>query len=193
MRYCLLLLLISQLLACASVGSIKTHAILDLSADTLQENLAVKRWRLLGRLSVRSAYESSLTKLEWRHEPLLDDLTLSTSIGGVVAKLGYSVDGIFLVTSEAQIRRVSEQELQSLLGYSPPLAHLKYWVRGLADPNIAVTMNERQEMGVLAFQQDGWSVRLERFNKVGEMLLPNKISLSRKNLKIKLVVDEWLT
>ena len=193
MRYCLLLLLISQLLACASVGSIKTHAILDLSADTLQENLAVKRWRLLGRLSVRSAYESSLTKLEWRHEPLLDDLTLSTSIGGVVAKLGYSVDGIFLVTSEAQIRRVSEQELQSLLGYSPPLAHLKYWVRGLADPNISVTMNERQEMGVLAFQQDGWSVRLERFNKVGEMLLPNKISLSRKNLKIKLVVDEWLT
>ncbi|MEW4981751.1 MAG: lipoprotein insertase outer membrane protein LolB [Cycloclasticus sp.] len=193
MRYCFLALFVTQLLACASVGSIKMEPSLDVSPYALQENLAIKHWRLLGRLSVRNASESWLTKLEWRHELSVDDLTLSTSLGGVVAKLRYSNHGIVLVGADAQARRVSENELQSLLGYSPPLAQLKYWVRGLPDPNIGVRMSEQQIAGVFAFQQDGWAVKLERFAKVGEMVLPSKISLSKERLKIKLVVDEWLT
>jgi outer membrane biogenesis lipoprotein LolB len=53
-------------------------------------------------------------------------------------------------------------------------------------------MSEEQEAGVILFNQDGWDVRLGDFEKVGGIVLPSKIYLSKEGLKIKLVVDEWL-
>jgi outer membrane lipoprotein LolB len=191
-RYFLLVLLVTQLLACSSVGSIKSDANIAQSLLNTEKVLAIKHWQLLGRLSVRNHRESWLTKLEWKHDVLADDLTLSTSLGGVVARLVYSNAGIAMSDAKGVMQRISDEDLQSSLGYLPPWAHLKYWVRGIPSPKAQLLMSEEQKTGVILFNQDGWDVRLGDFEKVGGIVLPSKIYLSKEGLKIKLVVDEWL-
>lgn len=191
-RYLMLILLASQLAACASMGpSKKAQGLLPVPHNT-EKILAIDHWRLLGRLSVRNSHESWLTKLEWKHDVVADNLTLSTSLGGVVARLIYSRRGIAMSDKNGDLKHISEEELQALLGYSPPLEHLRYWVRGLPSPEMQVLINVEQPTGIKIFKQAGWDVKLERFNKFGDIALPSKISLTKNTLKIKLVVDEWL-
>jgi len=191
-RYFLLIILVTQLVACSSVGTIKPSANITQSLENTERILAIQQWQLFGRLSVRHNRESWLTRLEWRHEFLTDHLTLSTSLGGVVAKLVHSKAGAKMLDENGVMQPVSEHELESALGYLPPWAHLQYWVRGVASPNAQLLINEESVLGVDVFSQDGWEIRLERYEKIGDIVLPGKIYLSKDGLKIKLVVDEWL-
>jgi outer membrane lipoprotein LolB len=175
------------------VDSIKASSPFVFPSNNTDKVLAVNSWGLQGRLSVRSSKESWLTKLEWTHDELTDDLTLSTSLGGGVAKLVYSDRGIFLTDVDGFMQKVSETELEALLGYSPPLSNLKYWVRGVPSPEQVTSLKAEFIDGVVAFKQDGWSVKLERFDQVGDVALPGRISLLKNDMRIKLVVDEWLS
>lgn len=191
-RFLLLILLVSQLFACASIGPTQKVQSLALTPGNTEKILAINDWRLLGRLSVRNLQQSWLTTLEWKHDAFIDDLSLSTSLGGVVAKLIYSSHGIALSDRNGVLQRTSEEELTSLLGYSPPLEHMKYWVRGVPSPKMQVQINKVYFDGVMVFKQDGWDVQLDRFSKLGDVVLPSKVTLTKKGLKIKLVVDKWL-
>jgi len=191
-RYFLLIILVTQLFACTSVGSVKLNVNNTQSQENTEKILAIQQWQLLGRLSVRHHRESWLTKLDWRHDFLIDDLTLSTSLGGVVAKLMHSKAGVEMLDEGGVMRPVSERELQSALGYVPPWAHLPYWVRGVVSPKAPLLINNEQVLGEDVFSQDGWEVRLGRYEEVGGIVLPGKVYLSKDGLKIKLIVDEWL-
>lgn len=192
-RYFVLILLTSQLLACASINKATKAQNHLLAARDVENISAVQQWHMLGRLSVRNANKSWLTLLEWKHDALVDNLTLSTSLGGVVAKLGYSKHGMVMVDEKGVLQRVSEEQLKAMLGYTPPLEHLAYWVRGLPSPKKKVEMDKDQSMGVMRFKQEAWTIQLERFSEQGGLLLPGKITLLKDTLKIKLVIDEWLT
>lgn len=181
-----------QLLACSSLQLVKTEINPQPTTDEIARILAVTNWRLLGRLSVRNTEESWLTKIEWRHTASIDDLTLSTSLGGVVARLSYLDDIIIVSKAGEQERVVSDREMESLIGYSPPLQHLKYWLRGVPNPTIDVQIDGNSPVTTRAFVQDGWRVTLERFNGFSDGTLPTKMSFTKGGLKMKLVVDEWL-
>jgi outer membrane lipoprotein LolB len=145
----------------------------------------------VGRLSVRHPEDSWVVNLSWHHRLLTDDLLLSTALGGVVAKLFYDENQIIIEDSDGDRRVVNEDELTSQLGYSPPLHHLKYWARGMPNPNLTVQV-AKSSPTQRAFKQDGWGVTLEQFSDIKGVALPTKISLLKNKLKIKLVVDKWL-
>tara|TARA_R110002074_G_scaffold54746_1_gene136302 strand:- start:3446 stop:4000 length:555 start_codon:yes stop_codon:yes gene_type:complete len=181
-----------QLLACSSVQLVKTEINPQPTANEIAKILAVTNWHLLGRLSVRNTEKSWLTKIEWRHASLVDEVTLSTSLGGVVAKLSY-MDNIITISKAGEHERVvSEREMESLIGYSPPLPHLKYWLRGVPNPAVGAQINNESPVSTRVFVQDGWRVNLERFIVFNERVLPTKMSFTKEGLKMKLVVDEWL-
>ncbi|MEH6504616.1 MAG: lipoprotein insertase outer membrane protein LolB [Cycloclasticus sp.] len=181
-----------QLLACSSLQLVKTEINPQPTAEEIAKILAVTNWHLLGRLSVRNTEESWLTKIEWRHTASVDDLTLSTSLGGVVARLSY-LDNIIIVSKAGEQERVvPEREMESLMGYSPPLQHLKYWLRGVPNPMFDVQIDNKSPVTARVFEQDGWRVSLERFNDYSDGIWPTKMSFTKGGLRMKLVVDEWL-
>lgn len=185
-------LMVSQLLACASMEPTKAVIDLGLMAGNDSKVLVLKEWRLLGRLSARSAKESWLTKLEWSHNVSADDLAFSTSLGGVVATLAYVDNTIIFAASDGVKREVTEQELQAQIGYSPPLQHLKFWVRGVPNPALSVQEEAYNSVESRIFHQAGWRVELGRFELIDGVVLPAKVVLSKNNLTMKIVVDQWL-
>jgi len=186
-------LVITQLFACASVDSEVQKKSPLADVVNAQSVLAIKNWQLLGRLSVRSEKESWLATLEWHHDHSADNLALSTSLGGVIAKLTYANNAVFLSDAKGSVREVSDKELMTLLGYAPPLAHLRFWVRGVVDPQWPMQVKEASNADGKVFEQEGWLVRLSRFRQEGELMLPSKVFIQKDGVKIKLVVDKWLT
>ena len=103
------------------------------------------------------------------------------------------MDNIITISKAGEHERVvSEREMESLIGYSPPLPHLKYWLRGVPNPAVGAQINNESPVSTRVFVQDGWRVNLERFIVFNERVLPTKMSFTKDGLKMKLVVDEWL-
>jgi len=186
------ILVVTQLFACASVDPVAKKEGAAIGSVDTQRVLAVKNWQLLGRLSIRSEKESWIAILNWQHDESLDNLVLSTSVGGVIAKLKYSSSAVFLSDAKGVEREISDQELQGLLGYAPPLSHLKFWARGVGNPQLALQLKEVSKADSRVFEQDGWLVTLSKFRQEGELRLPKKVFIQKDGVKIKLVVDKWL-
>jgi outer membrane lipoprotein LolB len=184
--------MMTQLFACASMDSLRGGIAPVVTSDNTQKILTIKHWSLIGRLSVRHSNDSWLTRLKWRHEELQDDLALSTSLGGVVAKLRYIDGQILMSDAGGNMRMTSNTQLQSSIGYTPPLQHLKFWVRGISNPRVRVNEVKESLTDKVHFQQDGWDVKLWRFVLFGDIVLPTRIALSKKDLIIKIVVDKWM-
>jgi len=191
-HFFLYILVVTQLFACASIDPVAKKEERAINFVDAQRILAVKNWQLLGRLSISSKKESWLAILDWQHDESIDALALSTSIGGVIAKLKYSSSAVVLSDEKGVEREVSDQELQDLLGYAPPLSHLKFWVRGVGNPQLELKIKEVSKVGSRVFEQDGWLVTLSRFSQEGKLRLPKKVFIQKDGVKIKLVVDKWL-
>jgi outer membrane biogenesis lipoprotein LolB len=82
------------------------------------------------------------------------------------------------------------------LGWSLPLDVLPAWVQGEPFPTVPVANLARDEEGrVTGFSQLGWAVVLERYQSVEEGLgvrdLPTRITASRADARVRLVISEW--
>ncbi|HIF17739.1 MAG TPA: outer membrane lipoprotein LolB [Cycloclasticus sp.] len=190
-RFIVCAFLATQLFACASLEPLRQQVTSGSFVGNSERILAVKHWSLMGRLSVRNKKESWLTSLSWKHKDSINQLTLSTLLGGIVATLAYSKEGVWVSDSDGNMHEASSAELHSMLGYSPPLRHLHFWITGVPNPNLMIENEASNSLGVHSFKQDGWDVKLERFNFFADVFLPTRVTLFKDELKIKLVVDEW--
>ena len=179
-------------LACAPLSPLLKDNTVGLSALNVQRLLVLEQWRLTGRLSVRGGGRSMLSRLDWQHDELSDLLVVSTSLGGVAGKIK-SLQGVLLLTdANGGTRLINHAELEGLLGYALPLQQLKFWVRGLADPSLPIKGAVRVSNGVREFEQQGWLIKLGRFVSIDGFTLPEKITVVKAGVKIKIVVEEWL-
>lgn len=185
-------LLAAQLFACASLTPVEVSFEKVLMEGNGLNVLAVKDWRLIGRLSVQDAKKSWLSRLEWRHSTADDVLIISTSLGGVHARLRFVGSRAYLTEADGVTRELGWGELESLLGSVPPVQQLKYWLRGLPDPSRPVSKDRWLAAGVREFTQDDWRIRLERMTGFDGVYLPKKITIIGRGVKVKLVIEEWL-
>ena len=137
-RCLLCVLLVMQLVACASLPPLDETFNENLVDRNSLKVLAIDEWSLVGRLAVRSESDSWLTRLDWEHKDYFDTLLISTSLGGVLARLRFEGGIIYFTDSEGVVRIINEDELEEMLGYVPPIHQLKYWLRGVFDPSKAV-------------------------------------------------------
>lgn len=150
-------------------------------------------WSLRGRVALSTAQDSFSGAIYWAQEE--EDLDLSFR-----APLGL---GGFRVTGDDELIEVEMSNGQSFLtedpgpafqrafGWSLPLRSLRYWIVGLPDPAA-----EHQEVldprGTPSrLRQGGWVVEYERFERVSDALLPTKLRISGRDVRIRLAVDHW--
>jgi len=181
-----------QLFACASLTPVG-GSLENISAERNKRAvLAMKNWSLIGRLSVRNEKESWLSRLEWQHSVADDVLIISTSLGGVHARLRFAASRVYLTESDGVVRELSWGELESLLGYVPPVRQLNYWLRGLPDPSRPISKDKWLTGGAREFTQDDWQIKLERMSESSGVFLPKKVTTIGQGTKVKLVVEQWL-
>ena len=163
--------------------------------DSYQQRLQQQQhWQLSAKIGVRSPSDSGSALLSWQQTPTNYDMHLSGPLGqGSVRIKGNSEQVTLKQAGKPTLSApTAERLLQHALGWSAPLEQLKYWVRGLPAPILPAQV-EHNPQGVLAsVKQSGWQLNFSRYRNVGDFLMPGKIIATQDELKLTLIVKDWV-
>ena len=145
-------------------------------------------FELSGRVAVRHGKDSASGRIFWRHSDDADELLITSSLGQGIARINRERDRFRLVTGDNKEYRAADAEslTEQALGWRLPLAGLSDWVQARASPGRPAEMQGDVDKG-LELRQDGWRVAYEEFRE-GK---PFRMRLTREDLQIILVVDQW--
>ncbi|MDO9053786.1 MAG: lipoprotein insertase outer membrane protein LolB [Gallionella sp.] len=144
-----------------------------------------------GRISIKHNGTRDSAGLRWVHQAQSDEILLLTPLGQTAARI-YRDAG--QATLDEGGRHYSDIDVESLmmqvLGWRLQLDGLHHWILGMAADNGALL--ERDGLGRLTvLHQDGWEVRYLKYADDKADSLPTRLQLSRENLQIVLLIDEW--
>ena len=112
-------------------------------------------------------------------------------IGGV--RIVSDAGALTLTTpsGEALDSQAAHDELVRRMGFEPPLDSLRYWVQGVPDPGSPSTETPDPQgyLGVLA--QSGWTVTFGAYMQTADGALPQKLTVTRGTVRVKLIIDTW--
>lgn len=84
-----------------------------------------------------------------------------------------------------------EQWIQDKMGWTLPLAGLRFWILGMPSPHSDADIDLDSEGRVLTLEQDGWTLNYSEYQKAAAHQLPRKFEVSNSDVKLKVVVDSW--
>jgi outer membrane lipoprotein LolB len=145
-------------------------------------------FELKGRVAVRYGSDGASGNLAWRHSEDSDELLITSFLGQGVARIRRSGGEVELFAQGKEHRAPDAESLtQEVLGWRLPLRGLPDWVQGRPAPGNASDIRRDGAERVVAFVQEGWKVEYQAFE--GER--PSRLRLSRPDLEIRLIVDQW--
>ena len=145
-------------------------------------------FELSGRVAVRHARDSGSARIFWRHSDDADELLITSPVGQGIARISREGGRFRLVTGDQKEYRAADAEslTDEALGWRLPLSGLPDWVQARASPDRPAEVTGRAGEG-LEIRQDGWRVTYDEFRD-GR---PFRMRLSRDDVEIRLVVDQW--
>ncbi len=164
------------------------------STEVRQQLYAIKNWTLDGRIAVKAGKEGWNANLFWEHDGGQERLRIygPFSQGAVSIILQnhmvYIDEGNGIVTSS----RDPDDLLKKRLGFSVPLGSLRFWVLGLPAPDMEYRAELDDKGGLKGFEQQAWVLGFENFENVGNFVMPQKMTIQGNQVRLRLVVDEWV-
>lgn len=167
------------------------------SAAVHQQHLAsladIRQFNIRGRIGVQTNPKGFSGSIQWQHAVAGDQILLFSPLGGQVAQISTTANGVQLITSDDKHYEAADAETltQQTLGWSLPMHGLPDWVVGrpTAGP---IKQASWDAMGRLTtLQQDGWDIEYAEYVAVDGHQLPTRISLRSPKLNLKLIVERW--
>jgi outer membrane lipoprotein LolB len=179
--------------ACATVSPPILEA--DAQWARRQQQLAtIERWVVQGRLGIETRSDGGTATLNWEQDGASYAMRIMAPLGQGTFELRGNEDGVSLRTPDNRqvTARDPESLMQQSLGWSLPVAGMRYWVRGLPVPGHPIEQIRVDDSGhLLDLQQDGWRISMQRYRTVGGHELPDKIFMESEPLKMRVLISEW--
>ena len=151
------------------------------------------RFDLSGRIAVAAAQEGFNAKLRWKQQGGRSNLALDGPLG--VGGVRITADGgnlnVINAHGDPLDSDAARREINTRLGFEPPLQSLRFWVQGVPDPAHPAdeVLDDNQRLATL--RQDGWQIDYPKYTTVAGQWLPSLITLKRDNVRVRLLVDGW--
>jgi len=155
------------------------------------DRIEAAAFALNGRIAVRHNGTRHSAGLRWVHREQSDELLLQGPLGQTAARVYRDAQGATLDDGSKQYRAEDAESLmQQVLGWQLPLGGLHQWLLGrVAEGDGSIERDERGRITLL--RQDGWEVRYLRYDGDAADSLPSRLQLSRDELQVQLLIDEW--
>lgn len=163
---------------------------------TVGEQPPPSRFQLEGRVSVKSDEQSFSGGIRWTHDPVRDEILLSSPLGQGVAELRREDGQVTLKSAEGRtyVAVSGEELLDAVLGVRLPVDGMAHWLYAQPRPGSPYELERDGEGRVARLTQDGWRLEYGRYQVHGEHWLPGRIFARRdESLEFRLVVDAWRT
>lgn len=169
------------------------------NASINQQHLAmlanINSFSLRGRLGVVTQKQGFSGSIEWQHQQVSDNIDVYSPVGGKVANIAKSADGVTLTDQKGH--SIKAQDAESLtdmtLGFRLPLAGLSDWALGKPTASKIDTSTWDEKGRLLTLKQDGWDISYENYANSNGVDLPNKIVLKSEKVNLKLLIENWIS
>ena len=158
-----------------------------------QQLTPIDAWQMNGKIGIRSEKESGSAVLFWLQRQDYFDIRLSGPLGQGSTRLTGRQNAARLEIANHGIYQASSAEalMQQQLGWSLPVEHLLWWVRGLPAPSSKSQLQLDHNSLLSTLEQDQWRVEYLSYRTENGLQLPERIKLSGADLQITLVIKEW--
>lgn len=188
--------LIALLAGCAGFSareSVEGHGSPALWSQHKQQLSALDGWQINGKVGIRAPKDSGSATLFWLQRQDYYDIRLSGPLGRGAARLTGRPGNVSLeVASQGRYEATTpEQLLGEQLGWSLPVSHLVWWVRGLPAPDSKSRVTLNADSRLASLEQDGWQIEYLSYIEQNGFWLPERVKLHGTDLDVTLVVKDW--
>ncbi len=195
------LMLGATLSACTSVGDISSHSSITetnkapsygpYSYRAIELNKLVQ-WDVEGKMAVYTASKNNSGNLTWRQRRDYFDLLITGPLGQGHLHIEGSPGLVIATTPEEQTQASSvEQLFAEHFDWQFPMQEIRYWVRGIASPEHEAKLTYTETGELASIEQAGWQVAFTRYTQVSGLPMPDKITITGDDIKLKLVLKNW--
>ena len=153
---------------------------------------ALDTWSFSGKIALRTSNGADSASLAWRQSEQDLEFTVSGPVGLKQATLVRTRNQLSVLRNgERQLLAPGDDPLLAEFGWSLPLDHLPWWLRGLPSPALPAETQELSEGHLALLEQDGWRVEYPDYQWVDGRLLPRVIRFSRNDVSGKILLKHW--
>ncbi len=155
---------------------------------------ALGRWHMEGRVAVRQGEQGWQASLTWDQDQDVTQIEVFDPLGRRVARLLAGPAGVRLLARGESPRRAQTPEalMRAVLGWSLPVAGLRWWLLGIPDPAQPVQGLELDEHGrATALVQAGWVLRYKQYERWDGRDLPVRAELAQGGVRVRVLVTQW--
>lgn len=148
----------------------------------------LRDWTASGRMGISGVEQAGSGGFTWRQQADISDLQVRGPMGMGLLAIHLQGQRLTLQASDGTQYDAAQAlaELEQRLGAPVPVAQLRYWVLGLAAPGVHQWLAPSTTL-----TQEGWQIRYSDWLQRGALRLPGKVILSREQVRIVIVVQEW--
>ena len=159
-----------------------------------QQLLSLSHWTLRGAIGVKQQQKGFNAQMHWQQNDLVYQIRLFGPLGGGLVQLQGSPEQVTLITSDKKLTHANnaEQLLQRQTGWRLPIDNLNFWIRGLAAPTSKAEKQMDRYQHIRTLKQQGWNIQFQRYTQVKGIDLPSKMTLYHGDLRIRIIIKQWL-
>jgi outer membrane lipoprotein LolB len=150
------------------------------------------QWDVEGKLAVYTNDKNISGLLAWRQRSAYFDLLINGPLGIGQLHIEGSPGLVIATSSKGQVEAASIEALfKQEFGWQFPMQELRYWVRGIPQPNTDAKITYNSEGEAASIEQVGWFVMFHSYNKVTGLPMPQKIEIIGADIRLVLVLKSW--
>lgn len=152
----------------------------------------VDRFELQGRVA-SSGNLGMKGDLRWQqHADGSFALNLAGPFGAGAVSVAGSPGQVEVRTREGrQFTAEPEAWIRQRLGWTFPIAGLRYWALGLPAPQSASHIELDADGRIAVLEQDGWRLEYDEYLPAGTVSLPRRLRATHAEVTLKLIADRW--
>ena len=176
----------------------------ELNTDFAERNWGIRRsniaavqdFVLKGRVA-EAGIAGGRGDIDWTQSGDRIDLRISGPLGVGALAISGDRSGVEIRSKDGVVTtRDPASYMQEKLGWSLPLANLRYWALGVPAPGLIEDQPREvllDDVGrALRFEQFGWRVEYSEYQSVNSLTLPRRMTLASGSRTFRLVADQWL-
>ena len=148
----------------------------------------LERWSFEGRVAIAGKKEAWQANINWVHAANDEKIKLVGPLGQGATLIQLTGNQVTIDRGDNKPQTSTQPELfiNQQLGLFVPVQSLRYWVVGIPEPS------SRYNVTATGFTQSGWLIDYKQTQQVDGRPMPYKITVSNEQLKLKLVIDQWV-
>ena len=154
----------------------------------------LRSWNIKGRAAIQNKYNSGTFVLHWNQHDTDFELRFISSFRQGTYLLKGSETEVTMHTPKMEVLTAitPEKLIRDELGWDVNLAGLKYWIRGIPEPNSKYSQLLLDEKGRLQdMKQSGFTISILRYTDKKNISLPEKLFIKSKDIELRLVIQNW--